>query len=108
MGQGIVGHVAESKQPLIVSNVSENRNHLKAIEKAVGFETRNLVAIPIIVRGQVFAVLELLNRQGEDNYSEEDLEVLKYLCETAGKTIEIRMMIAWAARQKLNSSGEAA
>ncbi len=98
-GQGIVGYVAESRQPLVVSNVPENRVHLKSIEKAVGFETRNIVAVPIVIRGRVFAVLELLNRVGETTYTSSDVELLTYLCGIISKAIEIRLMLAWSAAQ---------
>jgi len=95
LGQGVVGHVAESRQPLAVSNPKESKLHLKSIEDAVGFRPRNLVALPIVVRGQVYGVLELLNRLGEEEYSAADIELLSYLCEMAARAIELRLMIAW-------------
>jgi GAF domain-containing protein len=100
MGQGIVGHVAESRRPLLVDNVAENKLHLKAIQDAVGFETRNLVAVPLIVRGKIYGVLELLNRIGEANFLPSDVELLNYTCTMAAKAIEVRLMLAWAAQQQ--------
>jgi GAF domain-containing protein len=97
-GQGIVGHVAESKLPLVVDNVPENSVHLKSIEKAVGFETRNLVAVPILVRGKVYGVVELLNRIGESNYSNSDVDLLQYLCKMAAQAIEVRLMVMWGKK----------
>jgi transcriptional regulator with GAF, ATPase, and Fis domain len=108
LGQGIVGHVAESRLPLSVENVPENKVHLKSIEKAVGFEARNLVAVPILIRGKVFAVLELLNRIGEANYTPADLELLTYLGSMAAKTIEMRLMIAWSNKTSNSNKKEAA
>ena len=99
MGQGVVGHVAESKQPLVVQNIEENKIHLKSIQNVVGFETRNLVAVPILVRGQLYGVLELLNRLGEEAYTPADIELLTCLCNMASKIIEIRMTVAWALKQ---------
>ena len=98
MGQGIVGYVAESKQALNISNVDDEKKHLKAISEAVGFEARNMVALPIVIRGRVFAVVELLNRVGEDRYTEADLELLKYVCEKAARACEVRMMLNWRTR----------
>lgn len=98
-GQGIVGHVAESRMPLIVDNVPSNDVHLKSIEKAVGFETNNLAAIPIVIRGKIFAVVEFLNRIGEANFTPADVEILTYLCQTAAKVIEMRLMIAWSKKE---------
>src|SRR6185312_12697288 len=98
VGQGIVGFVAESRQPLVVSDAAENKIHLKKIDEAVGFQTRNLVAIPILVRGQLYGVLELLNRVGESTYSKQDVELLSYCAEMAARALEIRFMIAWALK----------
>lgn len=103
MGQGVVGHVAEARRPLAVSNAAENELHIKAIQDAVGFEARNLVAVPIVIRGRVYGVLELLNRIGEPCFGAADVELLTYACDMASKIIEARLMIAWATRR-----GEAA
>jgi GAF domain-containing protein len=108
MGQGIVGHVAEARRPLVVSDVSENKMHLKAIQDAVGFTARNLVALPIVIRGRIYGVLELLNRIGENDYTPADVELLTYACEMAAKAIEARLMIAWSAKRRARGEGEAA
>lgn len=108
LGQGIVGHVAESRRPLVVSNVAENKMHLKAIQDAVGFEARNLVAIPLVIRGRIYGVVELLNRIGETDYTPSDVDLLIYACEMAAKAIEARLMIAWGARRRAKGEGEAA
>jgi GAF domain-containing protein len=100
MGQGIVGHVAESRQPLVVADAEANHLHLRAVAKAVGFETRNLIAVPILIRGRVYGVLELLNRVGEPNFTTSDIELLNYFCEMAAKAIEIRFMLAWGAQNR--------
>jgi GAF domain-containing protein len=77
-----------------VDCVSENKEHLKAIQDAVGFDTKSMIAHPIIVQSKIYGVLELLNRIGEDQFSESDVELTNYLCEYLGKTIEIRLMMA--------------
>jgi GAF domain-containing protein len=100
VGQGVSGHVAESKLPLTVDNVPENTIHLKSISKMVGFEPRNLVCIPVLIRGKVYGVVELLNRIGEKNYTSSDLATLNYLSKMASKIIEIRMMISWANQRR--------
>lgn len=108
IGQGVVGHVAESCQPLVVGDLSENRIHLKQIGKAVGFEARNLVAVPIVIRGRIYGVVELLNRVGEKEYTENDADLMRYMCEMVSKVIEIRLIIAWGSRQKSREGGQAA
>jgi len=108
IGQGLAGHVAESRQPFVVDNISENKIHLKSIQKAVGFDARNLVAMPIVVRGKIYGVLELLNRVGESSFTPADVELLNYLCETMAKAIEARLLIGWNAKSTSTSKKEAA
>jgi putative methionine-R-sulfoxide reductase with GAF domain len=107
VGQGVAGYVAESRMPLTVNNVADNQVHLKSIERAVDFETRCLVAVPIVIRGRIFGVLELLNRLG-GSFSTSDVEVLTYLCQMAAKCIEVRLMFAWALRKQEPQGGQGA
>jgi GAF domain-containing protein len=100
VGHGIVGHSIESKQPVVVNQASENQVHLKSIAKAVGFDTRNLIVVPILIRGRVYGALELLNRTGEEAFSDGDTELLTYLVEAASRAIEMRLMIAWVKKAK--------
>ena len=105
IGHGIVGHCIESKQTVIVNQVPENQLHLKSIAKAVGFETKNLIVVPIMIRGRIYGALELLNRIGEESYSDADAETLTYLADLVGKAFEIRLMVGWAAKKAGGSSG---
>jgi GAF domain-containing protein len=99
-GQGVVGHVASSKFPLVVDNTEESRMHLKSVAQTAGFEARNLIAAPIIIRGRVYGVLELLNRVGEKTFTPEDLEVATYFCEMTARLFEVRFMLAWSNQQE--------
>lgn len=98
-GQGVVGHVAESREALVVNRIDESNLHLKSISDAVGFKVRNLVAIPIVIRGEVFGVLELLNRAGTEQFSPEDLDLAGYLTSMAAKAIEVRLVLGWGASE---------
>lgn len=95
-GQGVVGHVAASKFPLVVDNTDENRLHLKSVAQTAGFEARNIIAAPIIIRGKVYGVLELLNRVGEKTFTPVDLEIATYFCEMTARLFELRFMLAWS------------
>jgi len=102
MGQGIAGHVATTRQPYIMNpkETEQDPKQLKTVDVTVDFKTRNMVALPLSVKGKIYGVLELLNRVGDPSFSEKDLEVLKYASELAAKAIEIRMMMNWLAKKK--------
>lgn len=101
-GHGIAGFVAESQQPLLVPVMNENELALKSIQNAVGFVPKNLIAVPILIRGKTFGVIELLNRTGEESYTATDLELLTYFAALAGSIIEVRLMMSWYAKQLNN------
>lgn len=92
LGQGIVGHVVESKQVHVMQG-EDDKIHLKAIADATGFDVRNLIAIPLMIRGNVYGVLELLNRVGEEEYTQNDIEMLEAICEAVTKAIELRLLL---------------
>lgn len=105
--EGIVWHVAESRMPCLVDSEHQNAKHLAWMSSQLGFEMRSMIAFPILVRGEVFAVVELLNRVGEPTFSGADQDVLTSLAQSAGKLIEARLMIGQIVRHQ-NAQGEAA
>lgn len=106
LGQGIVGFVCETQQPMALSSVDDSSVYLRSISDAVGFETKNLIAYPIVIRGVVFGCIELLNRLGEPQYSDADKEVMATIAEYAGKVIENRLLMS--ALSKKSKKEEAA
>lgn len=92
-GVGIVGHVAESRRPILLQDTGADSRYLKAVSSAVGFESRNLMAAPIVVRDRVFCVVELFNRIGRPCFDEQDLDLFVQLSDMASRAIEIRLML---------------
>lgn len=99
MDRGVVGEVGKSGRGRLVADANEDPMHLRSVSDAVAFETRNLIAVPVFIRGRLFGVIELLNRVSQPTFSQDDLELLQDLCESMlVKAIEARLIIGWAAR----------
>ncbi|MBI2607015.1 MAG: GAF domain-containing protein [Deltaproteobacteria bacterium] len=94
LGAGIVGHVCETRKMVVLSEIEDSSMYLKSIENLVGFEARDVIAAPIVIRGATFGCLELLNCIGSDHYGDAEKEVLQAICEFAGKIIENRLVMA--------------
>lgn len=47
MGQGIAGHVAQSGEPLMISDAQRDRRHYKAVDVITDFLTRSILCVPI-------------------------------------------------------------
>ncbi len=93
-GAGIVGHVCETQKMIVLSELKDSSMYLKSIESLVGFEARDVIAAPIVIRGATFGCLELLNCIGSDHYGDAEKEVLQAIGEFSGKIIENRLMMA--------------
>jgi signal transduction histidine kinase len=73
----IAGRVYQSGEPEIIMNVRKDRQYFKLMEKTTGYETRSMVVVPLIFKGNKIGILEVINRQDNGNYTEEDVAILE-------------------------------
>ena len=88
MGEGVVGWVARSGEPLLVPDTSREERFSDKVDRHTGFRTRSLVALPIRNRGRIVGVLEVLNKRGPLPFDEEDVAVLTLAANQIGVAIE--------------------
>jgi GAF domain-containing protein len=85
---GIAGQVAESGEPAIINDVSGVAYFLTEIDERFGFVTQSLVATPLIARGRVLGVLEVLNKRSDDGFTKDDASVLSVLATLAALALD--------------------
>lgn len=74
LGQGIVGYVAQTGNPVIANDVRQHPQWSPLSDQMTGFVTTSLVAVPLIAEGEILGVVELLNKfEGDFNQSDVDL-----------------------------------
>lgn len=73
---GIPGQVVRSGQPVMIRDVRNNPRFHREIDE-LSQRTRTLLAVPMIHRGEVIGVVEVVNRRDERDFSEEDLKILQ-------------------------------
>jgi two-component system, NtrC family, sensor histidine kinase KinB len=86
-GQGIVWSVAESQRYEIVNDVRHDPRFFREVSESVGYEVRNLICVPIVVKGRTIGVIELLNKL-EGQFNEEEALRLTRMAPTIGIAIE--------------------
>jgi len=86
--QGIAGWVAESCEPAIVNNVRTDRRFLRDVDEHVDFETNSLVAVPLAARGNVLGVIEVLNKRGGRDFTEDDASLLSILATITASALD--------------------
>jgi len=82
-GLGIAGRVAATGQGVVVRDVRENRDFFRGIDAKSSFQTRGIIAAPLIWKGEVIGVVEVLNKLGGASYDEEDLTLLQLFANLA-------------------------
>lgn len=63
VGQGIAGWVAEHQQPLRVDDATRDARFAQQADKQSGFQTRSLLAVPMMLQDRVTGVLEVINKR---------------------------------------------
>lgn len=82
IGQGIMGQVAESGEPILVSDISQLENYLFGIPGA-----RSELAVPLKIRQRVVGVLNI-ESPVPGAFSEDDMEALQTVAAGASLAIE--------------------
>jgi GAF domain-containing protein len=76
MGEGIAGWVAKNRQSLIVNDTKHDPRFLPAVDKATGFQTRSILAVPLMDHEHIVGVLEILNTAKAKQFERSDLDLL--------------------------------
>ncbi len=97
----VAGWVLENGQAAVVPDVNAEPLHFKGADQAANFVTRSMMAVPITFQGEKLGVLEVVNKAGEANYTEEDLSILETLASQAAIAIKNAHLI-----DKVKKSGD--
>lgn len=81
MGEGIAGWVAREGKPLIVNAPEKDPRFFKGVDERTDFKTRNLLCVPVKVKGRVIGVLEAINKKDEEPFNKEDLSLFVSLAD---------------------------
>ncbi|MEZ4753533.1 MAG: ATP-binding protein [Bdellovibrionota bacterium] len=89
MGKGIVGWVIDKREPVLVRNAKADPRFFASIDKETGFETKDLLAAPLIARGtEVFGAIQVLNSLKAEPFDTNDLLFVEQFCNQAALAID--------------------
>lgn len=77
VGVGIAGYVAETGETLCVTEAYNDPRFNKSIDEQTGYQTRNILCMPISIRGQVIGVVQMVNKMN-GNFTKEDEESFRF------------------------------
>jgi GAF domain-containing protein len=84
---GIAGWVAQKREPLIVNNPRQDIRFSLEVDEEFSFVTRSILCVPMITRGKLIGVIEVLNKQ-DNIFAEADATLLLILAQVAAIALE--------------------
>lgn len=77
IGRGIVGWVAMSAQPIVITEVAQDSRFARDVAEATNFVPDTILAAPLLDEdGEVLGVIEVLDPQSRGTHSGHDIETL--------------------------------
>jgi GAF domain-containing protein len=86
-GTGIAGWVVEHGEPAIVDDPGSDPRFYGGIDEQSGFQTKNVLAVPLRTKEKVIGVVEIINKR-DGGFSQDDVRVASALADQAGTAIE--------------------
>ncbi|MBL7077184.1 MAG: GAF domain-containing protein [Kiritimatiellae bacterium] len=90
-GQGIVGHVVDSGEPLIVNDVANDSRWYSKPDEESGFQTKSILCVPLRTRERILGAVEILNKI-DGPFTRNDLVLCQAVAGQAAVAIENAML----------------
>ncbi len=81
LGEGIAGTVAQTGEPIFIQEADQDSRFSARADAATGFATHSIIALPLLVRGEVIGVFEVVNVEDEKYFMEKYLPHLTILAD---------------------------
>jgi putative methionine-R-sulfoxide reductase with GAF domain len=79
--RGIAGSILQTLQSEVINDVHSDPRFYKEVDSDTGFQTRNMIAIPLVAGEEKIGVLEVLNKVEEGSFTEEERLLLVSIAE---------------------------
>lgn len=85
--ESIAGHVFEKGEPLIVHNAQQHPLFSLIVDQEADFNTRAMLSVPLMAKGQVIGIIEVLNKT-EGDFNETDVKMLQSIAANVSIAME--------------------
>jgi len=93
--QGIAGSVLEAQKSEIINDVHDDPRFYGDIDSEYGFQTRNMIAIPLLAGEEKIGVLEVLNKTKGASFTEDEYYLLLMIAEEIAFAIRNAMVFEY-------------
>ena len=79
-------------KPLVINDVRNDTRHFSKIDELVGFVTRSILVVPLVLHGRPIGAFEVFNKAGDALYTEEDILLMETLASLATIAMQNNML----------------
>jgi sigma-B regulation protein RsbU (phosphoserine phosphatase) len=79
--RGLAGSILQTQQSEVINDVRSDPRFYKAVDSDSGFQTRNMIAVPLVAGEEKIGVLEVLNKIERGAFTEEERLLLVSIAE---------------------------
>ncbi|MBM4312920.1 MAG: GAF domain-containing protein [Deltaproteobacteria bacterium] len=87
LGRGIAGYCAARGEPIMVRDARESKQFSPEFDRLTGFQTRSVLAVPLISQGQVIGVIEVINKRGGE-FQDNDMRLMQSIATSVSIALE--------------------
>lgn len=80
---GIAGRVVRTAEPQMVQDVRQSNDFFRGIDDKSSFQTRGIIAAPLVYKNEVLGVVEVLNKENGQAFDDDDLALLQIFANLA-------------------------
>src|SRR6202789_790120 len=99
LGEGLVGVCVEKDQVMLINDVQNESRLLRIVDQSSGYQTKQVLCVPLRADGRVLGALQLLNKR--TGFTHADAGLLGLLAHFAASAIENERMRHQALAAKL-------
>jgi sigma-B regulation protein RsbU (phosphoserine phosphatase) len=103
VGAGVVGWVAESREPLILNDTEQDPRLDRTLEQDIGIKFRSIISLPLIGKGHMIGVVEAINKR-QGGFGPEDMDILTGLNHQIAVAIDNAHLYREMKREALEKS----
>ena len=88
IGQGIAGWVAQTGEPLLIADAYQDDRFDPSYDQLTGFHTRSILTVPIVIKGEIEGVVQVINKVSAEVFDERDLRLFQSFASMASIALE--------------------
>jgi phosphoserine phosphatase RsbU/P len=92
IGEGIAGWVAQTGESVKIDDAASDARWSSKVANKVDYPTRNMLCVPIVSKGEIIGVLQVLNKRSGRHFTDRDLKLLQSIAAPTAISLENAML----------------